>query len=329
MPSEVLSAIACRPGCCCGPLDRDHPAGRSSELPGLRSSGPMQPQRRRPAAGYVRMRPYAPWPRPASLFSPYQSYLPREQVTPRLRHLPHSLRAHVRRVLFSHQPHDGQRRLERAMRRSAPQPAAATRSSSTIPIPEATSRAMVDLTGRAYGSYPTAFKYRKTLVEGCGCRPQPWSETERARHRAYAALPPPAEDADAAPLAEKKSAESEWPAFDRRSWRHLSRSIAAPWRAPHLSRRLSAPGYAEHPAGRCGAALSHFQASADGAVELAPGDAAPGNPKGRLLGPMGVEDQPAILSIACASLTSSSVRPPASCVESVTSTRFQTLNHSG
>lgn len=44
---------------------------------------------------------------------------------------------------------------------------------------------MVDLTGRAYSSFPNAYKYRKTLVEGCRCRPQPWSETERQRHRAY------------------------------------------------------------------------------------------------------------------------------------------------
>jgi hypothetical protein len=32
---------------------------------------------------------------------------------------------------------------------------------------------MKDLAGRAYSTLPTAFKYRKTLVEGCGCRPQP------------------------------------------------------------------------------------------------------------------------------------------------------------
>jgi hypothetical protein len=44
---------------------------------------------------------------------------------------------------------------------------------------------MVDLTGRAYTSMPNAFKYRKTLVKGCRCRPQPWSETELQRHRAY------------------------------------------------------------------------------------------------------------------------------------------------
>lgn len=46
---------------------------------------------------------------------------------------------------------------------------------------------MQDLTGRTYASYPTAFKYRRTLVSGCQCRPQPWTEAELARHRAYAA----------------------------------------------------------------------------------------------------------------------------------------------
>src|SRR5262245_52516597 len=39
--------------------------------------------------------------------------------------------------------------------------------------------------------------------------------------------------------------------------------------------------------------------------------------------------QPAILSMASASLTSRSVRPPAECVDRVTSTRFHTLVHSG
>jgi hypothetical protein len=45
---------------------------------------------------------------------------------------------------------------------------------------------MVDLTGMAYGALRNAYKYRKTLVEGCRCRPQPWSEAERERHLAYA-----------------------------------------------------------------------------------------------------------------------------------------------
>jgi hypothetical protein len=46
---------------------------------------------------------------------------------------------------------------------------------------------MVDLTGRAYARLPIAFRYRKTLVDGCKCRPEAWSESELARHRRYAA----------------------------------------------------------------------------------------------------------------------------------------------
>jgi hypothetical protein len=52
----------------------------------------------------------------------------------------------------------------------------------------------VDLTGMGYPALPNAFKYRKTLVEGCRCRPQPWSEAERARHRGYAEAPARAPD---------------------------------------------------------------------------------------------------------------------------------------
>ena len=51
---------------------------------------------------------------------------------------------------------------------------------------------MVDLSGRGYADLPNAFKYRKRLVAGCSCRPQPWSEAELARHRAYALNEPPA-----------------------------------------------------------------------------------------------------------------------------------------
>jgi Protein of unknown function (DUF2865) len=47
----------------------------------------------------------------------------------------------------------------------------------------------VDLNGRVYGRLPNAFKFRKTLVDGCSCRPPPWSEAELARHRAYATGP--------------------------------------------------------------------------------------------------------------------------------------------
>lgn len=52
---------------------------------------------------------------------------------------------------------------------------------------------MVDLDGMGYSTLPTAFKYRKSLVAGCACRPQPWSEVERRRHRGYGDGDQPAE----------------------------------------------------------------------------------------------------------------------------------------
>ena len=44
---------------------------------------------------------------------------------------------------------------------------------------------MVDLAGRPYAQTPTAFLYRKTLVQGCACKPAPWSAESAARHRGY------------------------------------------------------------------------------------------------------------------------------------------------
>lgn len=46
--------------------------------------------------------------------------------------------------------------------------------------------AMVDLSGRRYDELRTAFVYRKKLINGCACRPMPWSAAERARHNRYA-----------------------------------------------------------------------------------------------------------------------------------------------
>jgi hypothetical protein len=65
---------------------------------------------------------------------------------------------------------------------------------------------MVDLTGMAYTSLPNAFKYRKTLVQGCRCRPQPWSEAELQRHRAYEEGQAVVADARPASAAEAASA---------------------------------------------------------------------------------------------------------------------------
>jgi hypothetical protein len=47
----------------------------------------------------------------------------------------------------------------------------------------------LDMSGRVYGRLPTAFRFRKALVDGCACRPPPWSDAERLRHRAYAEGP--------------------------------------------------------------------------------------------------------------------------------------------
>jgi hypothetical protein len=63
---------------------------------------------------------------------------------------------------------------------------------------------MVDLTGMAYSTLPNAFRYRKTLVQGCRCRPQPWSEVELKRHRAY--VEGQAVVADARPASESDAA---------------------------------------------------------------------------------------------------------------------------
>ena len=52
--------------------------------------------------------------------------------------------------------------------------------------PKESVEAMVDLNGMAYTRLPAAFKYRKALVAGCQCKPEPWSEAELDRHRRYA-----------------------------------------------------------------------------------------------------------------------------------------------
>jgi hypothetical protein len=46
---------------------------------------------------------------------------------------------------------------------------------------------MVDLTGVPCTRHPNAFRYRKQLVDKCACRPDPWSASEIARHKSYAA----------------------------------------------------------------------------------------------------------------------------------------------
>ncbi len=46
---------------------------------------------------------------------------------------------------------------------------------------------MIDLAGHRYADLPNAFRYRKALVNGCTCKPAPWSQESAARHERYAA----------------------------------------------------------------------------------------------------------------------------------------------
>lgn len=52
--------------------------------------------------------------------------------------------------------------------------------------PQADPHDMRDADGLSYASTPTAFAYRRGLVNGCACRAMPWSDSERARHEGYA-----------------------------------------------------------------------------------------------------------------------------------------------
>lgn len=51
--------------------------------------------------------------------------------------------------------------------------------------PSASIRSARDQRGIAYRKLKTAFLYRKKLVKNCACRPQPWSVSERMRHKSY------------------------------------------------------------------------------------------------------------------------------------------------
>jgi NAD-dependent dihydropyrimidine dehydrogenase PreA subunit len=55
-----------------------------------------------------------------------------------------------------------------------------------VPVNATGIDAATDQQGRVYSLLPIAFKYRKTLVPGCQCKADPWSEAELARHQKYA-----------------------------------------------------------------------------------------------------------------------------------------------
>jgi hypothetical protein len=114
---------------------------------------------------------------------------------------------------------------------------------------------MVDLTGIAYSALPNAFRYRKTLVPECRCRPQPWSDAELQRHRAYAEGRPVAADAGspAPPLAHESSIPpADAPGVVERPEPIARESSSAPWPPtdtgvgrPSRSRYIWPPGRRE------------------------------------------------------------------------------------
>ncbi len=46
-------------------------------------------------------------------------------------------------------------------------------------------KTLIALDGTPYTGLKTAFSYRKSLLNGCGCRPAPWSTAEAMRHQEY------------------------------------------------------------------------------------------------------------------------------------------------
>lgn len=55
-----------------------------------------------------------------------------------------------------------------------------------FPHPGGSPEMMLDRAGRSYVALPTAFQFRRGVVAGCSCQPQPWDEASLERHRLYA-----------------------------------------------------------------------------------------------------------------------------------------------
>ena len=91
---------------------------------------------------------------------------------------------------------------------------------------------MVDLTGMAYSALPNAFRYRKALVADCRCRPQPWSDAELQRHRAYAGAPSAAVDASSQPARESGNPPSDAPLAVERPEPIAREAGSEPWPFP-------------------------------------------------------------------------------------------------
>jgi len=56
-----------------------------------------------------------------------------------------------------------------------------------FPLRSGNPATMIDLEGRRYVDEPQAFAFHRSIVQGCACKPQPWSAEAAARHQKYSA----------------------------------------------------------------------------------------------------------------------------------------------
>ncbi len=93
---------------------------------------------------------------------------------------------------------------------------------------------MLDLSGRRYDQLENAFLYRKQLVDGCTCRPMPWTAQERARHKQYLY------EREFHRLAEEreKRLEEQIQAIARRGEDESTTAFSDPWRAASAEAQL-------------------------------------------------------------------------------------------
>jgi hypothetical protein len=83
-----------------------------------------------------------------------------------------------------------------------------------------------------YRSLANAFRYRKALVDGCSCRPEPWSEEAARRHALYA-------DAAGSPAVATSAKSAEVSEPSEPSTSEPRRELAAPH--PAVARRPAVP----------------------------------------------------------------------------------------
>ena len=102
------------------------------------------------------------------------------------RHLPHTVRAAVRRLLFSDQLLCHARSVRRATPRPARAAVAGRRACSSIATPAPTSRTWWTCAVSPTSKLSTAFLYRTEYVPQCRCKPNPWDAEAQERHRMYA-----------------------------------------------------------------------------------------------------------------------------------------------